>query len=57
MEEKEYNVVTLENGIEYTEIYRINCDVLEKFKSDKAPTLENILEYDNIVKEYVLRTY
>lgn len=26
MDEKEYNVVTLENGIEYTEIYRINCD-------------------------------
>ena len=47
----------LDSKIKFTDIYRINCDVLEKFKSDKAPTLENILEYDNIVKEYVLRTY
>lgn len=47
----------LNSKIKFTDIYRINCDVLEKFKSDKEPSLENILYYDKIIKEYVLRSY
>ena len=47
----------LQSKIKFTDIFRINCDVLEKFKCCDEPTLENILHYDKIIKEYVLSNY
>ena len=47
----------LEDKIEYTKIYEINNLSLIKYSPKEALTLENILKYDKIVKEWVLKTY
>ncbi len=47
----------LEDKIEYTKIYEINNLSLIKYQPKEALTLENILKYDKIVKEWVLKTY
>ncbi|MCR5564684.1 MAG: 1-deoxy-D-xylulose-5-phosphate reductoisomerase, partial [Gammaproteobacteria bacterium] len=47
----------LEDKIEYTKIYEINNLSLVKYQPKEALTLENILKYDKIVKEWVLKTY
>lgn len=47
----------LESKIKFTDIYKINCDVFERFKNNEASSLEKILEYDKIVKEYVANNY
>ena len=57
-EEKEYNVITLENGIEYTEIDRINfnnnCYVvlsnLENLLDGYKDAFENREEFNNVLK-------
>ena len=47
----------LEDKIEFTKIYEINKLSLTKYQPKEALTLENILKYDKIVKEWVLKTY
>ena len=52
MEEKEYNVVTLSNGIEYTEISRLNVDnktyvVLSDINNPEDFCIKKIIKKDN----------
>lgn len=47
----------LSDQIPFTKIYDINALSLEKFKNKDPLTLDNILKYDKMVKEWVNRTY
>ncbi len=47
----------LNNKIEFTKIYEINKESLERFNTNEALTISNILKYDKIVKDWVYETY
>ena len=47
----------LNGKIKFTDIYEINSKYLEEFKNDDITSLENILKYDKIVKETILKRY
>jgi len=47
----------LNGEISFTEIYKINNQILEKFRSSEPLTLENILKYDKIIKDFVMHEF
>lgn len=47
----------LNGKIGFTDIYEINKKMMIKFKTNKELTIENIKEYDTMVKEYVLNNF
>lgn len=47
----------LNDEIEFTKIYEINKESLERFNTNEALTISNILKYDKIVKDWVYETY
>ena len=47
----------LDGKIKFTDIYTINKNALEEFVNNDIASLENILKYDNIVKETILKRY
>ena len=47
----------LEGKISFTKIYEINRESLERFSPQEPLTIDNILKYDKIVKNWVLDTY
>ena len=47
----------LNNKIKYLDIPRIVEECMDIFKNDKEVTLENIIELDNRVREYITRKY
>ena len=47
----------LDGKIKFTDIYTINKNALEEFMNNDIASLENILKYDNIVKETILKRY
>ncbi len=47
----------LNDEIKYTDIYKIVNKALDYFKVDEALSIKNILKYDKIVKDWVIKTY
>ena len=47
----------LNGKIKFTDIFKINKDALDEFMNNDSASLENILKYDKIVKETILKRY
>jgi len=47
----------LKGQIKFTDIYRINKEVLDSYEVNDLLSVENILKYDKSVKDYVINTY
>ena len=47
----------LNDKISFLDIFKINEDSLNRFGEDVDLTLDNILKYDKIVKEYIYKMY
>ncbi|MCB9498609.1 MAG: 1-deoxy-D-xylulose-5-phosphate reductoisomerase [Bacillales bacterium] len=47
----------LDEKIKYTDIFKINYEMVMRFSSPDVISLENIIKYDKIVKDYVKKYY